>query len=64
LLFGVSGDKGFDDGGVGISGGAFGCDGDAGDRGMRCVQPIAIALSAMAARVDLLRFIFSLRYGD
>jgi len=63
LLFGVFGGRGFDDGRVGISGAEFGSDGDAGG-GVCCVQPIAIALSAMAARLDLARLISALLYRD
>ncbi|MEO7206293.1 MAG: hypothetical protein ABI356_00500 [Steroidobacteraceae bacterium] len=56
LAFGVFGGKGFDAGGVGISGAEFGTDGDVGGGGVCCVQPIAIALSAMATRENLASF--------
>jgi hypothetical protein len=55
LVSGVFG--GFEEGGAGTSGGEFGSDGDVGDSGVCCVQLVAIAQSAMAARVDLARFI-------
>jgi hypothetical protein len=68
LVSGVFG--GFEEGGAGTSGGEFGSDGDVGDgdegdgdegdSGVCCVQPVAIAQSAMAARVDLARFISAL----
>jgi hypothetical protein len=47
---------GFEEGG-GTSGGEFGSDGDVGDGGVCCVQPTVMAQSAMAARVDLVKFI-------
>jgi hypothetical protein len=56
----VFGGRGFVDGGVGNSGGAFGIEGDEGGGGVYCVQPTVIALSVMAARVDLVAFIFAL----
>jgi hypothetical protein len=56
----VFGGRGFVDGGVGSSGGGFGIDGDAGGGGVCCVQPTVIAPSVMAARVDLIAFIFAL----
>jgi hypothetical protein len=59
LVFGVSG---FEEGGVGTSGGEFGSDGDVGDGGVCCAQPTVMAQSAMAARVDLVRFISALLY--
>jgi hypothetical protein len=59
LVFGEFGGMGFE-GGVGTSGGEFGSDGDVGDSGVCCVQPTVIALSTMAARVDLVRFICAL----
>jgi hypothetical protein len=62
LVFGVFGGIGFEEGGgVGTSGGEFGSDGDVGD-GVCCVQPAVIAQSAMAARVDPVRFIWALLY--
>jgi hypothetical protein len=53
LVSGVFGGVGFDDGG--ISGELGGIDGEAG--GVCGAQPAAITLSAMAAKVDLVRFI-------
>jgi hypothetical protein len=55
----VLGGVGFDEGG-GTSGDEFGTDGDAGGSGVCCVQPTVMALNARAARVDLVRFIFTL----
>jgi hypothetical protein len=52
LVFGVFGGIGFDDGGVGTVGGEFGIDGDEGGGGVCCIQPAALALSAMAANID------------
>ncbi len=52
LVFGVFGGSGFEDGGVGISGAEFGIDGDAGGVGVCVVQPTAMALSAIAARIS------------
>jgi hypothetical protein len=60
LGFGVSGFE--EGGGVGTSGGEFGIDGDEGDGGTCCAQPTVIAQSAMAARVDPVRFICALLY--
>ncbi len=56
LAFGVFGGKGFDEGGVGISGAEFGTDGDVGGGGVCCVQPITPAPSTRAARVNLASF--------
>jgi hypothetical protein len=56
----VLGGVGFEDGGGGTSGDEFGTDGDVGGAGVCCVQPTARALNATAARVDLVRFIFTL----
>jgi hypothetical protein len=50
---------GFEEGG-GISGDEFGTDGEVGGGGVCSAQPTVMALNAMAARVDLVRFIFSL----
>jgi hypothetical protein len=63
LVSGVFCGIGFEEGGAGTSGGEFGSDGDVGDgdmgdSGVCCVQPPIIAQSAMAARVDLVRFIY------
>ena len=57
MRFGVFGGRGFVDGGVGNSGAEFGIDGDEGGGGVCCAQPTVIALSVMAARVDLVAFI-------
>ena len=54
MVSGALGGVGFDDGG--ISGELGGIDGEAGG-GACAVQPAVITLSAMAARVDLVRFI-------
>jgi nitrate/nitrite transporter NarK len=66
LVFGVFG-VGFDDGGVGISGAELGIDGDAGGGGVCVVQATMVALvaalSAIAARVDLVRFMLALLYN-
>jgi hypothetical protein len=51
FVFGVFGGIGFEDGGVGTSGAEFGIDGDAGGVGVCVVQPTAMALSAIAARM-------------
>ena len=51
FVFGVFGGIGFEDGGVGISGAEFGI-GDAGGVGVCVVQPTAMALSAIAARMS------------
>jgi hypothetical protein len=59
LVSGAFGGVGFDDGG-GISGELGGIDGEAG--GVCGAQPAVITVSAMAAKVDLLRFIFALLY--
>jgi hypothetical protein len=53
---------GFEEGGGGISGDEFGTDGDVGGGGVCSAQPAAMAVNAMAARVDLVRFIFALLY--
>jgi hypothetical protein len=57
-VFGVLG--GFEEGGGGISGDEFGTDGDVGGGGLCSAQPAVIAVNAMAAKVDLVRFIFTL----
>jgi hypothetical protein len=56
-LFGWVGDAG-----GGTSGDEFGTDGAVGGGGVCCVQPTVMALSAMAAKVDLVSFIFALLY--
>src|ERR1700722_16427097 len=56
----VLGGVGFEEGGGGTSGDEFGTAGDAGGIGVCCVQPTVMALNARAARVDLVRFIFTL----
>jgi hypothetical protein len=60
LVFGVF--AGFEAGGAGTSGDEFGTDGDVGGGGVCCVQPTAMALNAMAAIVDLVRFMVALLY--
>jgi hypothetical protein len=58
-VFGVLG--GFEVGG-GTSGDEFGTDGEVGGGGVCCAQPTVMALNAIAARVDLVSFIFTLLY--
>jgi hypothetical protein len=52
---------GLEEGG-GISGDEFGTDGELGGGGVCSAQPTVMAVNAMAARVDLVRFIFTLLY--